>query len=1198
MFRPFHWGVAGVAGLLACTSPAVLSSSFNPALLSDYQSPNSGALRQDVNDNANELIDPFSGMLRLSYTDLVMPGRGGLDLSIQRVYNNKQQGEMIYQYGNLGRSVAGIGWDIHFGRIWLHENQPTLNSSTNNKRCQTKFASSTRNPVLELADGSRELLVNSDSSSFAYTSKGRWVAKCLPSSLNKNKVGGLVVNSPDGKEYIFNQWGQLPYGRGAYYVTKITDARGNYISFDYSVEKSNFRNIRLLSAKTNDGRKLTFKYNNSENLLDEIKTNDNRSVKFYYQKVRKTPNFIGASKYRNAYFLKEVKRPDLRKWKYTYSENNGAELYSLKTVTSPIGMKTTYRYDKRKMDIWDNRETNVITQKDVRIPHTSGSRRTWKYSYTQKQGKQDSTLVTGPYHCERYYHIGQKTVVRRNGTNRDLWKIGTLQKKITYPRKGGSVSSGSSCSSNPIQTETFTWTKQKIASQNEVRSADVVVDENTYVPLLSKHVINRGGKDYSTEYSNFDNYGNPQKVVEKGQKTRTITRSYYKPKNEWILGLVRTERISGGGNTSNSYYSNGLLKQSNQNGVITKYGYSSGNLEYVTDANNQTTRYENHYRGIPRTTRYPDGTTATRTVNNRGVVTSETNARGHTTHYEYDRLNRLTKVTPPKGDSSRTDIQYIYSGGAMEKKVIRSGHTFSTFYNALGNPFKQVQSASGKTITQLASYNTIGQQTYLSYPAYGSPNKGVTFKYDALGRLISKKFPDNAEEKYHHKSHNKLEITNPRNHKTLYTYRSFGHPDQQELMKINAPESMETTITRNILGHVTSVSLGGKTRSYHYNNKYFVEYEDNPETGRTSYTYDNVGNVLSKQVGSGEPFRYRYDNQYRLTKLFYPDNTSDTPDVNYDYDQLGNLTALSQANADWTYEYDSHNKLLIENATLKNKATNNQYSFGYVYNNQDIVEAISYPSGLTIDYQPNNLGKATQVGQFANHLEFFADGQLKSMTYGNGQSLSLGQHPQRQWLDSIQVGSAVNLSYSFDTMGNVKGITDSINSANSHQMTYDGVNRLASATGQWGNASYRYNSLGDITSKQLGNTNLTYHYDGQGRLGSVSGSDNYQFGYDRFGNATSTGKRHLTFNNAGNQVLSACYATNGSCQSQPDFSFQYDGHNRRILTQKADGSGYYSLYNQQGQLILEEDINTQAVTEYIYLGNQMVAKRQLSPATH
>lgn len=36
-----------------------------------------------------ESINPFSGNLILSYTDIVLPGNGGLDLKIQRIYNSK-----------------------------------------------------------------------------------------------------------------------------------------------------------------------------------------------------------------------------------------------------------------------------------------------------------------------------------------------------------------------------------------------------------------------------------------------------------------------------------------------------------------------------------------------------------------------------------------------------------------------------------------------------------------------------------------------------------------------------------------------------------------------------------------------------------------------------------------------------------------------------------------------------------------------------------------------------------------------------------------------------------------------------------------------------------------------------------------------------------------------------------------------------
>lgn len=65
-----------------------------------------------------EYINPFSGDLILSHTDIVLPGNSGLDLRIQRTYNSKlfldpDTSEIL----RIRKGDMGIGWTFHFGRV-------------------------------------------------------------------------------------------------------------------------------------------------------------------------------------------------------------------------------------------------------------------------------------------------------------------------------------------------------------------------------------------------------------------------------------------------------------------------------------------------------------------------------------------------------------------------------------------------------------------------------------------------------------------------------------------------------------------------------------------------------------------------------------------------------------------------------------------------------------------------------------------------------------------------------------------------------------------------------------------------------------------------------------------------------------------------------------------------------------------------
>jgi len=71
--------------------------------------------------------------------------------------------------------------------------------------------------------------------------------------------------------------------------------------------------------------------------------------------------------------------------------------------------------------------------------------------------------------------------------------------------------------------------------------------------------------------------------------------------------------------------------------------------------------------------------------------------------------------------------------------------------------------------------------------------------------------------------------------------------------------------------------------------------------GNFTYSYDNVGNVISESSPDGI-INYTYDNIYQLTQADYPGGTTYT----YSYDGAGNRTQ----DKDRTYTYNNLNQLI------------------------------------------------------------------------------------------------------------------------------------------------------------------------------------------------------------------------------------------------------------------------------------------------
>ncbi|RUO35494.1 hypothetical protein CWE13_11225 [Aliidiomarina shirensis] len=195
-----------------------------------------------------------------------------------------------------------------------------------------------------------------------------------------------------------------------------------------------------------------------------------------------------------------------------------------------------------------------------------------------------------------------------------------------------------------------------------------------------------------------------------------------------------------------------------------------------------------------------------------------------------------------------------------------------------------------------------------------------------------------------------------------------------------------------------------------------------------------------------------------------------------------------------------------------------QFNFASHYNTLGHLTTHVYPSpsGRVVNYAPNGYGEATQSGGYANNVSYAPSGQLESFDYANGlsfnQTLDSQRRPELCTISDVQ--ALFSHSYQYDDNHNITSIIDGVISENSMTMSYDGLDRLDTASGFWGSGSFDYDVLGNITQKTLGNETLTYHYSNN-RLTSVSGILNRSFNYDTRGNVINNRARSFTFNRAG-----------------------------------------------------------------------------------
>jgi len=1137
------------------------SLSSAEAIRDYYAEPGINPFKDALNQNFNEQLDPFSGSVSHSYIDLKIPGNGGLDIVVNRVYNSVQD--------SVGtRNVNGTGWTMHFGRI-------VVASGDADKICAQNLwsVSVTNNPSLERADGGREILFLANDPNAYLITRSRWKAEC--------GVSGMVVTGPDGTVYTMDQY-EDNGTEVSWYTSRIEDTNGNRIDIAYKTG-GGFTYIDTVTAS--DGRLVQYNYDFDGTATVRLRsiTANTQTWQYRYSAI---PELGGGQEQ-----LTEVVRPDNKSWKYDYYPLLGtaglAGSFSLQKVTYPYGGTIDYTYKYVYFNPADTTfPTTAIDRKT--IGGTNISPGTWTYSYEpaiNRGSALDKTTITAPNGRYEYQHFGYS-----GNFSGDVWKIGLLFSRETYDQAG-----------ILIEQEVNDWGSQAISGENYWHGRSTAkVDSGTVAPILLSREIWREGGVYRTKYSGYDSYGNPAQVVETGNvigdDTRTTDYTYYTDTTRWIIGQTKDETIPGIGTIARTFDSAGNLLTEDKYGVLTTYTYlPSGDVSTITDARNKTTTYLDYFRGIARQEDRPQAVTINRIVNPAGTLASETNGRGYTTGFTYDGLNRITSIDfPTNADVSInwTSNSKVLTRGAYSEETVLDGFSRSIQVD-------RRDSVLSNSIVTTSQYDALGNKVFESYP---NSAQGTTFSYDVIGRVTRVDHPDGAFRTivYLDPAGSGIETeTNERGFVTKRLYRAFGHPDKRDLVRIDSPENVQTLISRNLIGQIDTVWQGevnnsGYQRDYSYDTRRFLVSRTDPEIGATVFGRDAVGNMTSRTVGALAQTNYVYDDLNRLTNIDYPGST---PDVTFAYDANDNVERVDNGVAERMYSYDENDNLASETLNIDGLSLTLQYAYSAL----DFIGSITYPSARVVGFSPDAFGRPHTVGAFISSVSYHPTGVPDSITLANGTQTITALHPTRLWPDNVSISRGatplVGLDYGYDSAGNVATITDQLTASNNKVLGYDGLDRLQSASGPWGSGSIGYDHRGNISSKTIGSTSLVYNYNQQRLIETIrNGQSDGAIAYDGYGNVAFSGNpfdtlrpvREFTFNDASN-------LTQARLNSSVVRWFVYDGNDTLVKVTAADGVSTYKLYADSGDLIGEYDSGGNVTKEYAYLGSKLVAMVEVVP---
>ena len=1247
--RRYHRFTAGLMVAVAFGGPATVQAQ-TPVyqMIEPYTARGVDSSREhSVSLDDVAMVDPFTGMLRVQHTDLVFAGVGP-SITVHRNFHSHP----IREVGGAAPvlhapNLMAVGWDFHFGYVRFGDQfgGPTVN-------CDVPSASppARRVPRLVLPNGSELAMFQptaTSSNAHHFVAQNGWVADCLSGSQQ-----GFEVTSPDGTTYMFTRWSILSTDVTAqtfgYQLDEVRDVFGNALTFNY-LTRPGLDEIQSITAL--DGRRVTFTYEAYQGTqrLRDVHAYYNNALREHWQYTyAPVPNVPGYS------YLVTVSGPEGLAWHYTY-ETAMPGLHDIETITSPYGATKSFVYGLRTLPIPIGLGTTVavtdVTWAGPNMPTT-----TWSYAYAPSPvagDLLDITTITTPETIEVWTFCGERPIPSPASdplhcSNR----IGSLEQKDIYVKdsQGGQGAL--------LQSETWTWNQIAYSDQLFPYRHMPAYVQSPHAILPSEHTITRGTESFTTLHSNYNTtFLQPTLVSEyRNGQTRDArqeevqlwtdpTAWLVRTASERLYDYVVTDHVNGQvevglNGVSRVINADGTVSSQTGGGATDSFTYrSDGLVETYTDTGNGGHFEANSYALGVVTELYSTGRDAflRRTLTAEGYVGSETDWEGHTTTLEYDDLGRVTRVETPR--STDQDITVTRSFSTGEQVITRGGFEQRTRFDGLG----RVYEVETDGVTIRTERDHFGRVVFTSDPVTAgslpascvnlttvdrctqvpASCPGVCVNYDELGRVTSEVYTvDDRTTTYSYPTPLQTEITNAKGQITTITHERFGAPDEDRPVRIEQEEGVTTSVTYYRNGHPFTITqdgegtLHGPARTYLLDEDHRLAAEFHPESHWRRYVYD-ASSRLSEQFNEANTaaeenrIYFAYDAADRLTS-YGPLSLSQR--VQFTHDDNNRVLTNSYEGATWTYAYDNNGNLTGESLQVDTRT----FAFTRDYNGLDHLRRITYPSTRTVEYAPDVRGRPTQAAPHISSITYHVNGHVNQLTYANGHTVTYtpdANHPARP--RRIE-GGPIDLSYTYDVLGNISGIADAEVSNNDVQLGYDDLNRLTSATGRWGTLAYAYdqkNSRSQLTFNSLA-TDYSYGYDSPSppntyrphRLIRTTGRIGTRFDYDLRGNVTvvETMPDPLVTTPVERRVDRFAYDWRdrptqhvheqfgltdfyGRIEQRRELTettdYRYDGHGQRVKK----GNDHFFIYS-GNQLLYEEDHQEKEAREFVFTGALGVAE--------
>jgi RHS repeat-associated protein len=712
---------------------------------------------------------------------------------------------------------------------------------------------------------------------------------------------------------------------------------------------------------------------------------------------------------------------------------------------------------------------------------------------------------------------------------------------------------------------------------------DKITTTIEYAENTSKHILSLPSRTESKDQNDeiigerktyYDNLALGQ--VNKGNATKSETRATNSP-----LKYITTETV---------YNSYGLPTDIiNARGYPTYITYDSNNLypQYITNAKTQTTTYAYHpLFGVPEQVTGPNGMVSKTVFDGLGRVTEAKVSNP-------DNPSQLITTSVTSYDFSSSPVSITATAYANNTDVNSNPIeiTSKTYLDGFGRTIQTKSEAEGSNVYTTSStiYDERGNvqkelfpqfKSGLSFSNINSNDPGVTYEYDALGRVTSATVPygssDTATTTTSYDRWSQT-VTNPNGVPKEFFYDSRGNLLQ--VTEHNGANEYDTLYTYNPNNNLTQITDSqGNTKDFSYDllgrKLYENDFHSDSTFSEWQYAYDENGNLIWMKDSKNQETNFTYD---QLDRILTEQSAQTTSTYSYDSapNGIGRLTSVTSPNITKSYEYDILGNIAKETRTISSTDYVTQYEYDLLGN----PKQITYPDSenTLVTYGFNNAGQTSTVDtasdSITTNIDYnpiglptvidYANGVTTTNTYDINQNYKL---VSKLTTDSSST-ELQNISYTFDKVGNItnKDTDDSTQLSGNTSYTYDDLDRLLTATttnaasGDNYTRTYSYDSIGNITSKLS--------------VDSGQSPEDIDYTYSESNYAsphavTQAGDQNFTYDN------------NGNLQTDGNWTHSWD-YKDRLISSSTSGTTVSYEYDESKTRVIKHNESTGKITTYI-----------------